>query len=387
MEYLKLFENHSQYEDFIQSEDFIKPNVSHCIQENEVHYNPIPDPYNGHEYVDLGLTSGTKWAKMNVGASSETDAGLYFAWGETQGYTASQVGNGEGQKAFSWNDYALTEDSGSTMSKYNASDNKTHLELTDDAAAANMGGDWHMPNRAQCLELFKETKNGFVTNAGAFTQYAWDNTNGYSSPTTTTTTATISGWNTAGYFFFKNTYTSVTDAITAEDYLFIPAAGLCGDGEVDGVGIGGNVWASALNSESVEYAWGFYFNSDRAGVGDGYRCGGLSVRGVVGNLIYIERINNGTNNEISDSSNIEWDEDSATISVTLSDVVTADNVQISMSQSSYNGVATATSVDGKTWTATINTKSGWSRYNNTTIRIWSDSFDNSIDIPGENVLQ
>lgn len=387
MEYLKLFENHSQYEDFIQSEDFIKPNVSHCIQENEVHYNPIPDPYNGHEYVDLGLTSGTKWAKMNVGASSETDAGLYFAWGETQGYTASQVGNGEGQKAFSWNDYALTEDSGSTMSKYNASDNKTHLELTDDAAAANMGGDWHMPNRAQCLELFKETKNGFVTNAGAFTQYAWDNTNGYSSPTTTTTTATISGWNTAGYFFFKNTYTSVTDAITAEDYLFIPAAGYCRGGRVSDVGVDGVVWASALGSKGVRNAWDFGFGSGKAGVGSLYRCYGQSVRGVVGNLIYIERINNGTNNEISDSSNIEWDEDSATISVTLSDVVTADNVQISMSQSSYNGVATATSVDGKTWTATINTKSGWSRYNNTTIRIWSDSFDNSIDIPGENVLQ
>lgn len=45
-----------------------------------------------YEYVDLGLPSGTLWAKMNVGAKSETDAGLYFAWGETQGYTAEQVG-------------------------------------------------------------------------------------------------------------------------------------------------------------------------------------------------------------------------------------------------------------------------------------------------------
>ena len=44
---------------------------------------------NGFEYVDLGLPSGTLWATMNVGASSETDYGLYFAWGETQGYTAS----------------------------------------------------------------------------------------------------------------------------------------------------------------------------------------------------------------------------------------------------------------------------------------------------------
>lgn len=49
-----------------------------------------------YEYVDLGLPSGTLWAKWNVGATSETDTGLYFAWGETQGYTADQVGTGEG---------------------------------------------------------------------------------------------------------------------------------------------------------------------------------------------------------------------------------------------------------------------------------------------------
>lgn len=238
------------------------------------------DAFNGHEYVDLGLPSGTLWAKMNVGAESEKDAGLYFAWGETTGYTAAQVGT---DKNFSWDDYTLTEDSGSTMSKYNASDNKTHLELTDDAAAVNMGGDWHMPNRAQCIELFKETKNGFVTNAGAFTQYAWDDSNGYSSPTSTTTT--ISGWDTAGYFFFKNTYTSVTDAITAEDYLFIPAAGLCEDGGVLLVGVGGLVWASALISEDVKYAWSFGFSSGKAGVvNGGYRCNGHSVRGVVGQM-------------------------------------------------------------------------------------------------------
>lgn len=228
------------------------------------------------------MPSGTKWAKMNVGASSETDAGLYFAWGETTGYTASQVGNGEGQKAFSWDDYALTEDSGSTMSKYNTSDNKTHLELTDDAASVNMGGDWHMPNRAQCLELFKETKNGFVTSDGTFTQYAWDDTD--SSSTSTETTATISNWDTAGYFFFKNSYTSVTDAITAEDYLFVPVAGYCVSGRVYRVNISGHVWASALNSEYVESAWYFYFGSDEVGAGDFNRCCGVSVRGVVGQM-------------------------------------------------------------------------------------------------------
>ena len=282
MDHLKLFQTHSEYENFVSGGTMVKPNVSHCINENEVHYNPLVDPYNGKAYVDLGLTSGTLWAKMNVGASSEKDAGLYFAWGETQGYTASQVGTGDGQKAFTWSDYKFNPSGdGSTMSKYNASDNNTHLELTDDAAAANMGGDWHMPNRAQCIELFKETKNGFVTNAGAFTEYAWDDSKSSSSPTQTT--ATISGWKTAGYFFFKTSYTSVTDAISAEDYLFVPAAGCCGDGRVSYVGILGSVWASALNSENVNYAWVFDFSSDGAGVsGYGIRLYGRSVRGVVG---------------------------------------------------------------------------------------------------------
>ena len=43
--------------------------------------------HNGFEYVDLGLPSGTKWATCNVGADKETDYGLYFAWGETVGYS------------------------------------------------------------------------------------------------------------------------------------------------------------------------------------------------------------------------------------------------------------------------------------------------------------
>ena len=277
--YLRLFQNHDDYSDFKGTTDLILPNVSHCIEENEVHYNPKGADYNGKAYVDLGLTSSTKWAKMNVGASSEKDAGLYFAWGETTGYTANQVGT---DKNFSWSDYTLTEDSGSTMTKYNATDGKTHLELTDDAAAVNMGGDWHMPNRAQCIELFKETKNGFVTNAGTFTEYAWSDTNGYSSPTSTT--ATISNWNTAGYFFFKSDVSDMDAAITSGDYLFIPAAGFCGGGEVLYVGDGGGVWASALYSEGVKLAWVFFFDSGRAGVVDSFRCFGQSVRGVVGQM-------------------------------------------------------------------------------------------------------
>ena len=232
--------------------------------------------YNSHAYVDLGLPSGTKWATMNVGANSETDYGLYFAWGETQGYADVST------KAFSWSDYRWTDDGGSTMSKYNSTDGITTLGLEDDAAHVNWGGDWHMPNRAQCLELLTETKNGFVTSAGQFKQYAWDDSGRTSSPTEKT--ATISGWNTAGYFFFKNSYTSVTDAISAKDYLFIPAAGFCGGGEVGDVGVSGFIWASALGSKGVKDAWYFVFNSDGAGVVYDDRFYGLSVRGVVGQM-------------------------------------------------------------------------------------------------------
>ena len=37
----------------------------------------------GHEWVDLGLPSGTLWATCNVGANTPDEYGDYFAWGET----------------------------------------------------------------------------------------------------------------------------------------------------------------------------------------------------------------------------------------------------------------------------------------------------------------
>ena len=40
--------------------------------------------YNGHDYIDLGLPSGTLWATCNVGAETPEEYGDYFAWGETQ---------------------------------------------------------------------------------------------------------------------------------------------------------------------------------------------------------------------------------------------------------------------------------------------------------------
>lgn len=112
-----------------------------------------------YEYVDLGLPSGIIWAKCNIGADTETDAGLYFQWGDTQGYTADQVGV---DKIFDWAHYKFgTRDN---LTKYNSTDGLTTLQLADDDAAyANMGEDWRMPTKEEYQELIDNTTSEWVT--------------------------------------------------------------------------------------------------------------------------------------------------------------------------------------------------------------------------------
>ena len=243
--YLKLFTNHSAYSQAESSLD--KPNVAVCQQEGDVHYNP--DPYNGHEYVDLGLPSGTKWATMNVGANSETDSGLYFQWGETQGYADAST------KAFSWEDYKYGKFNSSDatnrgMTKYNREDSKTELDAEDDAAHVNMGGEWHMPTKEQCEELF----NTANCTSEWVTDYNGSGVNGH-------------------------LFTSKVNG----NKLFVPAVGYCEGGSVLRTVYEGYVWTSSLHSNDFRYARGFYFGSGIVGdVSYGNRCNGRSVRGVVG---------------------------------------------------------------------------------------------------------
>ena len=227
------------------------PNVSLCVQENEVHYNPFVDPYNGHAYVEIG---GLKWATMNVGATSETDAGLYFQWGDTQGYTASQVGSGEGQKAFSWEDYkygnGTSSPSATGMTKYNATDGKTVLDIEDDAARANWGGEWRMPTTEEIQALGNAVNSVWTEN------YNGSGINGL----------------------------LCTDKTDNSKTLFFPAAGRTDYGSMSGVGDGGYVWSSSLYSDSVRRAWSLYFDNEGTYWDDNdyFRCEGFSVRGVVG---------------------------------------------------------------------------------------------------------
>ena len=106
---------------------------------------------NGHSFVDLGLPSGLLWATCNVGAESPEQAGLYFAWGETAGYTATQVK--EGKRRFDFKSYILLHEPSILHFDY--------LTPEYDAAHINMGGKWRMPTKAELQELYDLTTSTF----------------------------------------------------------------------------------------------------------------------------------------------------------------------------------------------------------------------------------
>ena len=223
-----------------------------------------------YEYVDLGLPSHLKWAKCNIGANSEEESGLYFQWGDTQGYTAKQVGNGEGSKAFSWADYKFsTGGSDSNFSKYNASDSKTVLDLDDDAARANMGGNWRMPTFAEYEELCLNTDIYLVTTEGEEIQ----GTAQEDSESVMINWTSQVGETSKGIKFYKKG--------NKQTYMFVPTAGNASEGSMQGVGKRGFLWSSSLNSSDVQGAWNFFFNGYGGFVSNGIRYIGLPVRGVL----------------------------------------------------------------------------------------------------------
>ena len=244
MKHIKIFSLTSEYETAKSGGTLITPNVSLINEDNSVRYLPeLDDPYNGHEYVEIG---GLKWATMNIGATSPEEAGLYFAWGDTQGYTAEQAGYGEGQKYFGWEDYKYGNPDDTGITKYNETDGKTILEPSDDAAVANWGGSWRMPTTDDFQAL------------GAAVNTAWTQVNGV-------------------YGIL------CTDIEDSSKTLFFPAAGYCSDGGVIYVGDEGDYWSSSLSTDDRQNAYNLYFVSYSYNWGfSNYRCCGFSVRPVIG---------------------------------------------------------------------------------------------------------
>ena len=193
-----------------------------------------------HEYVDLGLS--VKWATCNVGATSPEDYGDYFAWGET---TA--------KSNYDWTTYKWCNGSENTLTKYNTNssygivDNKTVLDLADDAATANWGSGWRTPTRGEWQELYDNTTSVRTTQNGVY-----------------------------GCLFTgtKPGYTGVT--------LFLPAAGYRWNDILDDAGDYGYYWSSSLYTGSPNDAWYclFSYGYSYMSYDDGYRCDGQSVRAV-----------------------------------------------------------------------------------------------------------
>ena len=118
---------------------------------------PSPDD---HEYVDLGLPSGTMWATCNIGASSPEEFGDHYAWGETE----TKEGN------YNWNNYKWCEGNEWSMTKYDPTKfwiyDEIELELADDAAYANWGPSWRMPSAQQYDELCNNCTWHWTTRKG-----------------------------------------------------------------------------------------------------------------------------------------------------------------------------------------------------------------------------
>ena len=218
-EFITKFDTTAELTAFSATTDFGRPHVPLTEDDSKVHY--FEDPYKGHEYVDLGLPSGTKWATMNVGASSETDYGNYY-----------QYGKGAAQ-------YAAT----SGDSDYSGIENP--LAASADTAVQVWGGQWHMPTRAQMEELTANTTYEWVTN------YKGSGING-------------------------GTFTAKNGAV-----LFFPAAGSWSYGSKYDVGGSGFYWASSSPDDSGR-AWMLWSDGGSVAVGDSPRHNGLAVRPVVG---------------------------------------------------------------------------------------------------------
>ena len=200
----------------------------------------------GYEYVDLGLPSGLKWAKCNVGAEKETDYGYYFQWGDIKDKSNADC---------SWATYKHCNGSNTTLTKYGydlgygVADGKTTLDPEDDAARAHMGGDWRMPTKDEIQELFNNKYTRFVLDGN-----------------------------------FHGSGVSGCEIISEinGNSIFIPAAGYRHNGSTSGVDLYFEIWASSSgNGLSPDKAYSLTGNMEEGFyIGWKDRCYGLPVRGV-----------------------------------------------------------------------------------------------------------
>ncbi len=199
---------------------------------------PVSGQIAGHDYVDLGLPSGTLWATYNVGATKPTEYGDYFAWGET-----------EPKEVYADSTYKWFNADSKIFTKYNSEDGLKTLLPEDDAATANWGSEWRMPTNEEQRELVEEC------------QYQMTEVNG------------VYG----AKFTGKN-----------GNSVFFPAAGgRVGTGLVS-VGYFGVYWSYSLREKDEDYARNLGIGEKNVHWGEGDRGKGYSVRAVANKTTDIE---------------------------------------------------------------------------------------------------
>ena len=92
------------------------------------------------EYVDLGLPSGIKWAKCDIGKTSPEKYGTTYAWGET--WTKWNIDY-----------YYFTDIVEGQYTKYDSRDKRYFLEKEDDVAYLRLGEGWRYPTWNEMQEL------------------------------------------------------------------------------------------------------------------------------------------------------------------------------------------------------------------------------------------
>ena len=178
-------------------------------------------------FVDLGLPSGLKWAKCNLGAETETDYGNYYMWGSTEPSTAEEC---------NWANTPFNNGSDSYNEEYFTThksewlDDKDNLKPEFDVAYKATNGMGRMPTRGEIQELLSGTTNEWIHD------YKGTGVNGRK----------FTGSN--------------------GNSIFIPAAGWCCNGSVNYVGIYGDVWSTSLDTSYNYNAWYLAFNSGDCGM-------------------------------------------------------------------------------------------------------------------------
>lgn len=165
------------------------------------------------EYVDLGLPSGTLWAKRNVGAASTGDGGYHLAWGEVYP-----------KEVYNWGTYFDTWDGGNSFVEYNASNGNRELKPEHDAAYYHFGSNWKTPGYNDLMEL-RDKCTWELSEEDGNEGFRITGPNGNS--------------------------------------IFLPAAGLGVDGRIEYAGELGDYWANTRANYSEDYADGMGFLTDQ----------------------------------------------------------------------------------------------------------------------------